>query len=182
MLISNYLKGNINDFCNDCGIDVYYREDISICGGMLRLKHRNWPDDLFIFLSPEDLKSYDADYTLYYIRKRIDDYFREHADNKVKKTLNDTYGLTRRFNIKKVVFNAPATVVYWADGSKTVVKQQKGDIFDPEKGLAMAVAKRALGTNASQSNYYDIFRKHTDQFWKEVAEYTKKKFGKGKNK
>lgn len=46
---------------------------------------------------------------------------------------------------KKVIFNAPATIVYWSDGSKTVVKCKKDEIFDREKGLAMAISKKALG-------------------------------------
>ena len=40
------------------------------------------------------------------------------------------------FKIEKVIFNDPATIVIWADGSKTVVKCQEGDVFDKEKGLA----------------------------------------------
>lgn len=48
-------------------------------------------------------------------------------------------------NIKKVIFNDPATIVFWADGAKTVVKCADFDIFDPEKGLAMAICKRVYG-------------------------------------
>lgn len=49
--------------------------------------------------------------------------------------------------IKNVIFNDPATIVFWEDGVKTVVKCQKGDKFDPEKGLALAISKRVLGNN-----------------------------------
>lgn len=56
--------------------------------------------------------------------------------------------------IKNVVFNNPATIVMWADGTKTVVKCQDGDIYDPEKGLAMAISKKIMG---NAGNYYDIF-------------------------
>ena len=58
--------------------------------------------------------------------------------------------------IKKVIFNAPATVVLQEDGTKTIVKAGEGDIYDPEKGLAMAIAKKALG---NQGNYYEVFKK-----------------------
>lgn len=47
--------------------------------------------------------------------------------------------------IKRVIFNPPATIVYWSDCTKTVVKCNVNDIFDPEKGLAMAIAKRCAG-------------------------------------
>lgn len=59
--------------------------------------------------------------------------------------------------IKKVIFNNPATIVYWADGTKTVVKCGKEDTFDPEKGLAMAISKYFFG-NAGWFN--DVFKKY----------------------
>lgn len=54
--------------------------------------------------------------------------------------------------IKNVIFNDPATIVFWADGTKTVVKCQDDDIFDPEKGLAMAISKKALGNKGNYCN------------------------------
>lgn len=51
--------------------------------------------------------------------------------------------------IKDVIFATPATIVYWSDGSKTVVKCSEKDVFDPEKGLAMAIAKRCGGNKGS---------------------------------
>lgn len=52
-------------------------------------------------------------------------------------------------SIKNVIFAPPATIVYWSDGSKTVVKCSEKDVFDPEKGLAMAIAKRCSGNKGS---------------------------------
>ena len=59
-------------------------------------------------------------------------------------------------NITKVIFNDPATIVFWRDGTKTVVKCNPDDVFDPEKGLAMACMKKLFGNNGF---YNDIFRK-----------------------
>lgn len=42
----------------------------------------------------------------------------------------------------KVIFNDPATIVFWSDGTKTVCKAVKGDKFDAEKGLAMCYFKK----------------------------------------
>lgn len=50
-------------------------------------------------------------------------------------------------NIKKVIFNGPATIIFWDDGSKTLVKCTEKDTFDYEKGLAMAIAKKNLGND-----------------------------------
>ena len=58
--------------------------------------------------------------------------------------------------VKKVIFNDPATIVYWKDGTKTVVKCQKGDYFDPEKGFAMAFLKKCWG---NKGNFNDKLRK-----------------------
>ena len=54
--------------------------------------------------------------------------------------------------IKNVIFNDPATIVFWEDGTKTVVKCQDGDEFDPEKGLVMAIVKKAYGNKGSYCN------------------------------
>lgn len=48
-------------------------------------------------------------------------------------------------SIERVIFNPPATIVFWSDGKKTVVKCSKNESFDPEKGLAMAIVKRTQG-------------------------------------
>lgn len=61
-----------------------------------------------------------------------------------------------KFEIKKVIFNDPATIVIWKSGDKTVVMCQPGDTYDPEKGLALCIMKRALG---NKGNYNNIFRK-----------------------
>ena len=55
----------------------------------------------------------------------------------------------------KVIFNPPATIIFWTDDTKTVVKCGENDEFDPEKGLAMAFAKKKLG---NKGNYYNTIR------------------------
>lgn len=57
--------------------------------------------------------------------------------------------------IKNVIFHDPATIVWWEDGTKTVVKAYE-DKFDAEKGLTMAIAKKALG---NKGNYYEVIKK-----------------------
>ena len=76
--------------------------------------------------------------------------------------------------IKDVIFNSPATIVFWSDGTKTVVRCENED-FDKEKGLAMAICKKFLGTNMSKSNYNDVFKKYcTEGMTKQVGVYTGK--------
>ena len=59
--------------------------------------------------------------------------------------------------IKKVIYNDPATIILWSDHTKTVVQCQEGDVYDPEKGLAMAIAKKALGNTSRKLN--DVLHK-----------------------
>lgn len=58
--------------------------------------------------------------------------------------------------IEKVLFKDPATIVFWKDGTKTVVKAQRKEKYDPEKGLAMAIVKKILG---NKGNYYNEIKK-----------------------
>lgn len=65
--------------------------------------------------------------------------------------------LVPSFEIEKVIFNGPATIVKWKDGTKTVVKCQVGDVFDYEKGLAMCFTKKALG---NKGDFNNVLREH----------------------
>lgn len=59
-------------------------------------------------------------------------------------------------SIRKVIFSNPATIVLWSDGTKTVVKCGPDDIFDKEKGLAMAIVKKMAGND---SRFHKVFKK-----------------------
>lgn len=59
--------------------------------------------------------------------------------------------------IEKVIFNGPATIVRWRDGTKTVVKIHDEEAhYDKEKALAMAIVKKMCGNTG---RYYEIFKK-----------------------
>ena len=73
-----------------------------------------------------------------------------------KTALNSAYGvINSKPKIKKVIFNNPATIIFWNDGTKTVVKAND-EQFDPEKGMAMAISKKMLG---NEGCYYETFKK-----------------------
>ena len=71
-------------------------------------------------------------------------------------SLYKNYSQLYNLKIKKVLYKNPATIVYWTDGSKTVVKCQREDAYDPEKGLAMAILKKM---NGNTGYYYKEFKK-----------------------
>lgn len=83
----------------------------------------------------------------------------------IAQMLNSIYGAP--LTIEKVIFNPPATIVLWSDGTKTVVKAQGGDEYDPEKGLAMAICKKVMG---NKGNYNNEINKWTDQYYSKIEE------------
>lgn len=53
-------------------------------------------------------------------------------------------------HITKVIFHKPATIVYFDDGDKVVVKTYKDNKFNPEAGLALCILKKMLGNDAEK--------------------------------
>lgn len=76
----------------------------------------------------------------------------------------------------KILIQGTATIIWWSDGTKTIVKCQKGDKMDPEKGIAMCVMKKFMGTNETHSNYLDFAKDAIAEYEKQqAAEKAKKK-------
>lgn len=48
----------------------------------------------------------------------------------------------------RIIYNPPATIVFWADGEKTVVKCSKTEEFNKYHGFCAALAKRVVGNNS----------------------------------
>ena len=46
----------------------------------------------------------------------------------------------------QIIFNPPATIVFWKDGTKTVVKCAEGEKFDPYTGFCYAFTEHFLGS------------------------------------
>ena len=80
---------------------------------------------------------------------------RTFADAVMRREIEDKE--KKKFEIKRVILHNPATIIFWADGTKTVVKCQDGDVYSPETGLAMCYMKKALG---NKSNFNNTFKKH----------------------
>lgn len=69
---------------------------------------------------------------------------------------------TFKMTPQKVIYNDPATIVIWKDGTKTVVKCTDGDTYNPEVGLAMCVCKKLYG-----SKYHKFFKYYGKEETKE---------------
>ena len=80
-----------------------------------------------------------------------------------REMLRRIYGLNTTIqpkDFKNVYFNAEkgTTVIKWSDNTITKVKVQteKGDTYNPELGMAMCIAKKALG---NKGNFNEVFKK-----------------------
>lgn len=63
--------------------------------------------------------------------------------------------------IKKVIFNDPATIVFWEDGTKTVVKCKDGDLFSYDMGIYAATLKKIFGES------YSVYKKDVNHIIEE---------------
>ena len=59
--------------------------------------------------------------------------------------------IMRELRIKRVLHKNPATIVFWQDGSKTVVKCGEGETYDKEKGILWAFYKRHSGLSPKRA-------------------------------
>lgn len=68
-----------------------------------------------------------------------------------------------------VIFNNPATIVYWSDGTKTVVKCQPGDVFSAEAGLTTAMLKKYMGNDNTFNRVINEWLKRTGEYKPSIA-------------
>lgn len=87
-------------------------------------------------------------------------------------------------DIKKVIFHDPATIICWADGTKTVVKCHKDDIYDKDKGFLLCICKKFFGDDfhkvlkeygmekEATISFYHIDAKFYDDHWSKLSDLT----------
>ena len=79
----------------------------------------------------------------------------ELSNKKTKDSAISSNNLYNTFEIKDIKVNGPATIVFWEDGTKTVVKCGSEDLYDAEKAVAMCFMKKALGSR-SMHKLFDL--------------------------
>ena len=57
--------------------------------------------------------------------------------------------------IKEVLYNNPATIVFWSDGTKTVCKCSEEDVYSAETGLSICILKKLAGGAAVHKLFED---------------------------
>ena len=58
---------------------------------------------------------------------------------------------------KKVIFNGPATIVLWQDGTKTVVKRFEYDKYDWRMAIIWCILKKIFGSFNKANKYLEKF-------------------------
>ena len=102
------------------------------------------------------------------------------------KFLRDKVAETKNFyslNVSKIIFNPPATIVFWEDGTKTVVKCSAEDKFNEYYGFLVALGKKVYENNSQikklidekAERHYpeDEYSKQTEQLEKFVNKIAK---------
>lgn len=99
--------------------------------------------------------------------------------NPYKDMLNAIYGSAEYYKfsksykipeVREIRYNGPATIVFWEDNTKTVVKMQPGELYyDPDKAFAMAVCKKLFGNKFNR--HLTKAQKSFDKYWE--VEYEK---------
>lgn len=79
-------------------------------------------------------------------------------DVRMTQAIYDCFNSKTKHVYKKVIYNPPATIVLWADGSKTVVKCSPDDVYDPEKGLYLCFMKKFINND---TEFKKILREET---------------------
>ena len=160
--VTNQIANNINKEKETMNKMIMNLADITYKNGILSVDQCRYPvviKSITVDHSPtqsRDTASVDCEILLDHLYPHIipstRDYHMMYCHN--------TPATARRANnlpkIKDVIFNNPATIVFWEDGTKTVVKCGKDDNYDAEKGLAMAMVKKMLG---NEGKYYNEIKK-----------------------
>lgn len=163
--IEDTFKINAKSLLNRyCGIDLanVKKQDECVCSKQDHMSYGSQAEKLYIDYwntSKEDTKKYIKIDT-----KRADFYIDVYGTSKEDTKMNTKKSVY--YPIKKVIFNPPATIVFWENGSKTVVKAQ-GEAFDPEKGLAMAISRHYLCDICNLTRFDGVFKKYLTNETKE---------------
>lgn len=59
------------------------------------------------------------------------------------------YETDNPLHVDRIIFSPPATIVFWKDGTKTVVKCADGEPFSEYNGFAAALLKKVFGSNSA---------------------------------
>lgn len=117
----------MKDFLKEIGIDEKTRKDI--------LKQQ-------VALNKERLDKAMKEYSLFRLSK----------EELIKLIMsNSKY---ERIKLKRYIINKNATILFWSDGDKTIVRRSKEDKYDKVKGFLWAYFQKTSGMSKTKANKY----------------------------
>ena len=76
---------------------------------------------------------------------------------------------------KRIIYNNPATIVFWKDGTKTVVKKNEKEKYNSYNAFCAALAKKIFGTNSEVNRIVRSgYNQKVAEGQKKLAEFKKK--------
>jgi len=75
----------------------------------------------------------------------------------VKSDMKKSTEMELNCEVNRIIFNPPATIVFWKDGSKTVVKCHGDQTFNPYYGFCAALAKHIYKSNSAVNRMVDKY-------------------------
>lgn len=91
--------------------------------------------------------------------------------------VDGAYGtLSKKVYITKVLYNNPATIVFWSDGTETRNVCPKDTLYNPDSGLAFCMLKKLMGNTevAKLYNDWELKDYHNDKnHWIELRDVRK---------
>lgn len=164
---NNYPDNSTKFFINDTFYYVDWKECDNVYDVFMKIvkdiDNSKRTPDFYLTMPRNNGKTFYANQVWEYLRNDI---------NTTHELWSKTNPYINTPNIKDVIFNPPATIILWNDGTKTVVKAQDGEPYDPEKGFAMAVTKKHFGNN---HEYYDEVKKWLGRYEKKLRKQQKEK-------
>lgn len=86
-----------------------------------------------------------------------------------------TFVTPKPYEIDHIVKNGPAMVVFWMDGTKTIVKRKEGEKDDDYLAFCAALAKKIYGNNSRVKRIVDNIHDETKKPVKKSAKKSTKK-------
>jgi len=79
------------------------------------------------------------------------------SENLVSNLLNDAYKVIKKSDPipTKIIRSGPVTVIFWEDGTKTLVRRAEGAPDDPYLAFCAGLAKKIYGNNSKVKKLID---------------------------
>jgi len=85
-------------------------------------------------------------------QKASDEYYQQNLQQKHRKCGRQEcvywQYLSEKTQVDRILCNDPATIVFWKDGTKTIVKRMEEEEMNPYTAFCAALAKKIYGSNS----------------------------------